>query len=654
MNFLNISPFDAPMELFEFIAMHTNAKIREFQYHEKAIMFTRHMVVKVLGVPSGPRRLDLLKRSQESDLRDMYRNDKGRPTIAKAIHELEHYDENDEAVFVRNFGLVALATVLCPGTGNMTNLEYLASLMDRDSLDQYAFDENILAEVMSEVEVFQVKIKNLRELDVSKIQWVGQCMPFLALLHLSETIYVDPVLAPPPNADVNNGSQDGEVNASASLNEWIEKGFSSSQDFEVPERLQGIFNKHKELYTVEADVALTNFGVVMKSLHARRTAALLFDVDAANRESNNFSIPCPLSFAGESCANAPQDTLKKEATQSPPASTKLGGDEEKEAAPLNIPEKQCVQEEAAPCNILEKQLVQEEVAPRNIPEKQLVQEEAAPCNISEKQHFEEDSSNVVGVVQAVFVEEVMADIEKGVEKNDEPTELGGPARTMPASPIEVSPARTVPASPIEVYPRRRIIQSGYWDDHPYMELFEPGSPEADFFANISDPIDKSPSALNIAIHSPATATSEDSSGYARSLHRDEVVPSIGPAVRIIKDPAKFEINKCIAEFKNACVKFNLVKIYLITNFKNLAEKSGTFNVDFSKFKLGGPSDYPQQTTLYDCGFFVMLYMEHLDGRTMMIFDKNSIPTFCKTLVVGFINNTMNTKDSKAVLEDELE
>ena len=46
---LKISPFAAPMELIEFVAMNTNPKIREFRYRDKAIVFTREMVRRFLA-----------------------------------------------------------------------------------------------------------------------------------------------------------------------------------------------------------------------------------------------------------------------------------------------------------------------------------------------------------------------------------------------------------------------------------------------------------------------------------------------------------------------------------------------------------------------------------------------------------------------------
>ena len=95
---LNISPFAAPMELIEFVVMNTDAKLREFRYKDKeAIVFSTGMVKKVLGVPSGHKPLDMLKRGQNYELRDMYRNEKGRSTIAKAVSVLHECPDDDEA-----------------------------------------------------------------------------------------------------------------------------------------------------------------------------------------------------------------------------------------------------------------------------------------------------------------------------------------------------------------------------------------------------------------------------------------------------------------------------------------------------------------------------------------------------------------------------
>ncbi|CAM0871060.1 unnamed protein product [Alopecurus aequalis] len=347
---LNVSGFAAPMELIEFVAMHTNPKLREFRFRNKSILFTRAMVKKVLGVPSGAKPMDLLKRSAQSDLRDMYKNDKGRTSLAKAIEVLKLCDDTDEETVIRSFGLVAFGTVLCPGTGNMVSCEYLGSMMDVNAIDQYAIDEHILCEIMKEVEIFQANMEKRRDLDASKIHWIGQCLPLLAIIYmdflsfpplapnehninygipricfvcdadfllvvaidknklslssstfgtrpllpLSRTIYAD---AAPVNGRAEVDVEDVEVNASASLNEWLDKAMPSNQELEVPPHLYGLYKKHKNLHAGDVDAACGNFANVLKALHAKRMAAILLDVDDANTADCSFTIPCPMAGA---------------------------------------------------------------------------------------------------------------------------------------------------------------------------------------------------------------------------------------------------------------------------------------------------------------------------------------------------------------------
>ncbi|CAM0943160.1 unnamed protein product [Alopecurus aequalis] len=214
---LNVSPFGAPMELIEFVVKHTNPKLREFRFKNKIILFTRGMVTKVLGVPSGDRPMDLLKRSVQSDLRGMYKNKKGRTSLAKATEVLKNCADTDVPTIIKSFGLIALGTVLCPGTGNMVSCEHLGSMLEVDNIEQYAIDEHILCEVMKEVD----------------------------LLQLSENV---------------------ELNPSASLNEWLQKTIPFSEDLEVPPHLYALYKKHKDLLAVEVNEACANFGNVIKAL----------------------------------------------------------------------------------------------------------------------------------------------------------------------------------------------------------------------------------------------------------------------------------------------------------------------------------------------------------------------------------------------------
>lgn len=77
--------------------------------------------------------------------------------IDHAIDLLKSCSETDELMVDRTWILIALATILCPGTQDMINLEYMASLEDMASVHEFAWDEQFLEATMEEVVVFQDK-----------------------------------------------------------------------------------------------------------------------------------------------------------------------------------------------------------------------------------------------------------------------------------------------------------------------------------------------------------------------------------------------------------------------------------------------------------------------------------------------------------------
>ena len=74
----------------------------------------------------------------------------------------------------------------------------------------------------------------------------------------------------------------------------------------MPEHLKPVYQKHKELFVAKIDVSLTTFGGVIKAIQARRMAACLVDIEAANKESRSFTVSCPVSFAAPSQATPPE------------------------------------------------------------------------------------------------------------------------------------------------------------------------------------------------------------------------------------------------------------------------------------------------------------------------------------------------------------
>lgn len=55
-----------------------------------------------------------------------------------------HRASNDDVPSIQRSWVLSLATVLCPGTGNMLPLACLKSLIEMDKVAEFAWDEHIL------------------------------------------------------------------------------------------------------------------------------------------------------------------------------------------------------------------------------------------------------------------------------------------------------------------------------------------------------------------------------------------------------------------------------------------------------------------------------------------------------------------------------
>uniref|UniRef100_A0A453E4G6 Aminotransferase-like plant mobile domain-containing protein n=2 Tax=Aegilops tauschii subsp. strangulata TaxID=200361 RepID=A0A453E4G6_AEGTS len=193
-NLLNIGKFSAPKGLLEWIVDRINPKLGEFRNprNNTNILFTRQMVEKALGLPTGTRPVVIISKHEESPHREFYKTDYEhgrRAPIHHAATMLEKGTDLDDETFFRTFFLVALATHFTPGTGNMVPLEYLGSLEVASEVCEYAWGEQILKDVMSEADTFQKKKKALLDGVFKKI-WVGSCLPVLAFRAPQATPYV--------------------------------------------------------------------------------------------------------------------------------------------------------------------------------------------------------------------------------------------------------------------------------------------------------------------------------------------------------------------------------------------------------------------------------------------------------------------------------
>ena len=127
---LNVSPFNIPNALIDFVAAHTSPALREFKLGKKRIVFTREMVKKVFGIRCGNRPV-VTKKGEHPELRKMYiEAGQTRPFIQYAIALLKKCDVTEDLFITRTWDLICLATVLDPGSANCLNLEYLDCLLD--------------------------------------------------------------------------------------------------------------------------------------------------------------------------------------------------------------------------------------------------------------------------------------------------------------------------------------------------------------------------------------------------------------------------------------------------------------------------------------------------------------------------------------------
>ncbi|KAI4973463.1 hypothetical protein ZWY2020_035724 [Hordeum vulgare] len=239
-NFLDIKPFKIPPALIEFVVMHTNHALLEFKYKNKSIKFSQNMVKRIFDVSSGDSPTKLLKKSDEHDLRSIYKEGNRAP-IAHVFKLLRDCSDMDEAMIKRTWALVALAIVVFPGTGNMVNLEYLPSLGNMDLVYNLAWDEHLLTRATEEVAVFQEKKRGQATIENPKEYQIGSCLPMLAI------IYMDHLDIPPglPNEHVIDYSMPRIRYVCQKDFDWVDKVDKNKLTL-----VQPFYGKHTQFWTL--------------------------------------------------------------------------------------------------------------------------------------------------------------------------------------------------------------------------------------------------------------------------------------------------------------------------------------------------------------------------------------------------------------------
>jgi hypothetical protein len=99
----------------------------------------------------------LLKRSEQSDLRDVYRRDHSRPDIPNACKVLDECEDIDEDTIIRTWDLLCMGTIVDPGSSNHLSMDYLGSMVDPKRMHEFSWDEYLLDLAMKEVSKIQQK-----------------------------------------------------------------------------------------------------------------------------------------------------------------------------------------------------------------------------------------------------------------------------------------------------------------------------------------------------------------------------------------------------------------------------------------------------------------------------------------------------------------
>ncbi|KAM0926454.1 hypothetical protein ACQ4PT_003524 [Festuca glaucescens] len=722
---LNVSPFNIPNELIDYVAQHTSPVLREFKVGKKRIVFTKDMVTKVFGIVSGRKPVVSLKRSEQSNLRDVYRGSNPRPDIPTTIKILTECDVTDEDTIIRSWDLLCMATIVDPRSSNHVGMDYLGSMSDPSKTHEYAWDEYILDLAMKEVNKMYKKRVNPLVLkgEASKFEyWISGLFAILGI------VYMDHLEFPPNNyvmdyslprachvkcsdfefavvndldrLSLNNNKvfvrrpfldftrtpydvaalepvDVPEVNPSASLNEWLV--FPSSQELEVPERYKQLHEKHKAIFASDVDVATKNFAIA-KQGHVHEDKDKENENDVPKVESDEYDseddeVP-EAELEGDLLGDV-ADFI---------CAAKVGNVPSYRAA-LDVPQSDvmtnasCFGGDTGEQHTVDNPL--RSPSPRSpysrIPEG--ISEEAwrrAPDPPSMELFSHDPFENIPNVAAPAasdkmeetelnFEEPVPLNIVKDVEVNSDDTTDADLNTVAPMAEGGEPVTPIVPKSPAVV-----IIESSSKD----------------------------------ATTGPNTLAKKNSKEFVRigqyfcsykSFH-DSLKPRqyLTSEDKLIVDPAAFDLDGCMKELQNIISKFKVLKddllyfpivkdghwitccinicfeefhifdsmkiakdislleqygLNLFANFNRLVKESGLSKINFDEHLLTSP-DHPQQTTLFDCGFFTQIFMENFDGKLMAHFDNNAIPDHRRLVVASLIENRDNGNDAVETVMDE--
>ncbi|KAM0887595.1 hypothetical protein ACQ4PT_028924 [Festuca glaucescens] len=519
-------------------------------------------------------------------------------------------EDTDEETIVRSWDLLVLATVLNLGTGNMLSMDYLGSLAEPFSSVELAWDQHILDECMLHVQKIQEKQAKLRSKGV--------------------IVYMDDLEFPPNEYVIDYSllrachvkSKDFEFVVATDIDK--KKLFNSTifARRPVPARYKHLYDKHKAIYAADVDATIKNLGVGLKRMYSQHVdfhADEVEDYPKVHARSGILDVPQPAILVDSSCKEGYTGEL------------------------------QCVDSPVRSpfCSSIPRGISAE--AWNRAPDPPSM--DMFPPGSEEFEDFNRiPDSPSHNSVAAAGDDTAVSSVEKpaamsAVEKPPVVEKIASVEKHGAASAVEKPPAMEKPPA-VEKPPAATTEAEASVQNLVIVDAANLGEPKTPVGPKSADSVEKD---------ATTGVDTVDKRNRAKRAAKDELTPPKMKKIqlKLIVDPATFNPNECMKDFKSAVSQFKMLKDDLFTNFRRLVNESGVAKIDWTLYNLTTP-DHPQQSTTFDCGFFSVLYMDQFNGKVTADFDDKVIPDLRKYLVASLINNRDNAELVDKLMDVEVQ
>ncbi|CAM0949375.1 unnamed protein product [Alopecurus aequalis] len=615
--------------------MGIDPKLREYHHMVwKPIVFTKDMIQKVFNLPAGATPVAYLKKGDHSDLRNSYRDGDlptSRAPIALTEGMLKNCADDDVVMINRTFSLLSFATVLFPGTSNMFPLDYLGSLLHMDRVHEYDWPEEVLKLIY--VEHLDFPLLGLEEhvidyslprachvckenfelavaIDKNKITLTANVFGKRPIQDLCNTPYViAPVhgAAEQPAPHVQDYLNISSQNASgsfaetcATLADWLQGSFPSSQDLGVPPQFKDLYEKHKGLFEVDLKGALSSIGRAVQSIQCRRMALLLKDANSAATGDDVHETTDQTTDNDFSLGVHIHDTTAQEEASIGVYNPQPNGGSDSLKEPVK-----CTEEPTDTGVIAMYQLA--EILLRGIKLMNLL------------------------VVTLLWLPTRRA----AAELMSKPCKFC-PVSTFPFVTSEHRDASTLQGSSKHMLMHKRVAKD--FETVPKMKRLKI-APDCDALYT------------KYVLHKQRIKKPKQGESYPPFIKIGGFYTSYPcwqgtckkfafscvTTDQLSVDPTKFKPKTCMAQLRRACKKGKAAKADLR---------------DIASFVRVDIAEYPHQATYYDCGFFAMLYMENFDGKIMKHFEQSCVTMHRKVVASDLFLHPENEIDSVTALAEQ--